>query len=75
MNLSTPHSLIENDAMKKCHPLRKKEVMTPELSELYSTVVLAANEGPVRIQYKCLVPIYVFPEMKLRGLNISKTEL
>ncbi len=23
------------------------------------------NEGPVRIQYKCLVPIYVFPEMKL----------
>ncbi len=27
----------------------------------YST----ANEGPVRIQYKRLVPIYVFPEMKL----------
>jgi hypothetical protein len=24
-----------------------------------------ANEGPVRIQYECLVPIYVFPEMKL----------
>jgi hypothetical protein len=24
-----------------------------------------ANEGPVRIRYKCLVPIYVFPEMKL----------
>ncbi len=24
-----------------------------------------ANEGPVRIQYKCLVPIYVYPEMKL----------
>jgi hypothetical protein len=24
-----------------------------------------ANEGPVKIQYKCLVPIYVFPEMKL----------
>ncbi len=24
-----------------------------------------ANEGPVRIQYKCLVPIYVIPEMKL----------
>ncbi len=23
------------------------------------------NEGPVRIQYKCLVPIYVFLEMKL----------
>jgi hypothetical protein len=24
-----------------------------------------ANEGPVKILYKCLVPIYVFPEMKL----------
>jgi hypothetical protein len=24
-----------------------------------------ANEGPERIQYKCLVPIYEFPEMKL----------
>ncbi len=24
-----------------------------------------ANEGPMRIQYKYLVPIYVFPEMKL----------
>jgi hypothetical protein len=24
-----------------------------------------ANEGLVRIQYKCRVPIYVFPEMKL----------
>jgi hypothetical protein len=34
-----------------------------------------AKEGPVRIQYKCLVPIYVFPEMKLCRLVISKTEL
>ncbi len=32
-----------------------------------------ANEGPVRIQYKRLVPIYAFPEMKL--LFMSKTEL
>jgi hypothetical protein len=31
-----------------------------------------ANEGPVRIQYKCLVPIFVFREMKLHGLVISK---
>jgi hypothetical protein len=30
-------------------------------------------EGPVRIQYKCLVPIYVFQAIKLRGLVISKT--
>ncbi len=34
-----------------------------------------ANEGPVKIQYKCLVPIYVFPEMKLCSLVISKTDL
>jgi hypothetical protein len=36
--------------------------------------VCTANEGPVRIQYKykCLVPIYVFPEMKLCSLLISK---
>jgi hypothetical protein len=34
-----------------------------------------ANEGPVRIQYKRLVQIYVFPEMKMRGIVISKTEL
>jgi hypothetical protein len=25
----------------------------------------AANEGPVRIQYKCLVSVYVFPEIIL----------
>ncbi len=24
-----------------------------------------ANEGPVRIEYKCVVPIHEFPEMKL----------
>jgi hypothetical protein len=37
--------------------------------------LLNANEGPVKIQSKCLVPIHVFPEMKLRCLVISKTEL
>jgi hypothetical protein len=26
--------------------------------------VHTANKGPVRIHYKCLVLIYVFPEMK-----------
>ncbi len=24
-----------------------------------------ANEGPVTIQFKCLVPIYIFPEIRL----------
>jgi hypothetical protein len=37
--------------------------------------VYTANEGLVRIQYKCLVPIHVFPEIKLCSLVISKTEL
>jgi len=37
--------------------------------------VYTANEGPVRIHYKLLVSIYVFPEMKLCGLIISKTKL
>jgi hypothetical protein len=32
-------------------------------------------KGRERIQYTCLVPIYVFPEMKLCSLLISKTEL
>jgi len=30
-----------------------------------ATELCTANEGPVRIQYNCLVPIYVFTEMKL----------
>jgi hypothetical protein len=30
-----------------------------------SCCTYTANEGPVRIQYKFLVPIYVLPEMKL----------
>jgi hypothetical protein len=37
-------------------------------------LLYTANEGPVRIQCKkCLVLIYVFQEMKLRSLVISKT--
>jgi hypothetical protein len=32
---------------------------------LSDVVVHTANEGPMRIQYKCLVPIFVFSEMKL----------
>ncbi len=28
-----------------------------------------AHEGPASIRYKCLVPIYVFPEMKLLFAN------
>jgi hypothetical protein len=42
---------------------------------LQNIIQFTANEGLVRIQYKCPVLIYVFPGMKLRGLVISKTEL
>ncbi len=38
------------------------------MSRIFSKLYLdkyIANEGPVKIQYKCMVPIYVFPEMKL----------
>jgi hypothetical protein len=41
----------------------------------HSILQYTANDRPVRIQYKCLVPIYVFPEMKLHTLIISQTEL
>ncbi len=34
-------------------------------ARLFSVPMYTGNEGPVSIQYKCLVPIYVFPEMKL----------
>jgi hypothetical protein len=60
-------------------------VLSNRSGGLYATFIAAiwlypksrhtANEGPVRIQYKCLAPIYVFPEMKLRSFVISKTEL
>jgi hypothetical protein len=39
------------------------------------SVTVTANEGPMRILYKTLVPIYVISEMKLHGTVISETEL
>jgi hypothetical protein len=44
--------------------LKDLEAKVAQLQLVVSTSC-TANEGPVRIQYKCLVPIYVFPEMKL----------
>jgi hypothetical protein len=35
---------------------------------LFDGIHHTADEGPVRFQYKCLVPIYVYPEMKLHDL-------
>ncbi len=42
----------------------------PELAACYCCT---ANAEPVRIQYKCLVTIDIFQEIKLPGLVISKT--
>jgi hypothetical protein len=42
---------------------------------MMSVTTRSENEGKVRIQNKYLVPIYVFQEMKLHGLLISKTEV
>jgi hypothetical protein len=36
-----------------------------QLAPTLSPVIYTTNEGPMRIQYKCLVLIYVFPEMDL----------
>ncbi len=35
------------------------------LNTIILNTLYTANEGQVRIQFKCLVPIYVFPEMEL----------
>jgi hypothetical protein len=48
--------LLEEEASQK-QQLMGKQFFDHFLSH-------TVNEGPVRIQYKCLVPIYVFPEMK-----------
>ncbi len=54
-----------------------KAALFPEKESIMeiSFAVYSANEGPVTIQYKCLLPIYVFPEMKLHGPIISKTKI
>jgi hypothetical protein len=56
-------------------PVHTSHSVCTYMSPQSQTESHTVNEGPVRIQYKCLVLIYVFPEMKLCGLVISKTEL
>jgi hypothetical protein len=74
---------VDKIAWRSCFSLSN---WTPKLgssefvAQVYSTLKMSkchtcnhtANEGLVRIQYKCLVPIYVCPEMKLCGPIISK---
>jgi hypothetical protein len=42
---------------------------------MYTLYSLTANEGPVRIQYKCLVPVYVFPERQLCNVHCCAASL
>jgi hypothetical protein len=52
-------------------------IKTLELPLLYIVSVhifegRTANDGPVRIQYKCLILIFALPEMKLRASLFPK---
>ncbi len=44
---------------------KNKKCSICTVSVSVSSVQYTAKEGPVRIKYKCLVSIYVFPEMNL----------
>ncbi len=64
----------QNFERKNHRTICKKRTFFPSLHSFLCGESLhscTANVGPVRIQYKSLVPIYVFPEMKLCGLTIS----
>ncbi len=55
--------------------IKVRKVTEPKHFERLAAHTHTAYEEPATIQHKCLVPIYLFPEMKLRILVISKTEL
>jgi hypothetical protein len=68
-------TFYEDNCLLTCL-FKKHRDRNPDLwSREEKNITHTANERPVRIKYKCLVPIYVFPEMKLRRLVNSKTEL
>ncbi len=50
----------------------KRDLLVLHSATVRDNLPYTANERLVKIQYKCLVQIYVFPEMKLRGLVIQK---
>jgi hypothetical protein len=67
-NITGPKHWLQKDSRKLVADLfyimyRIKILL---LDICFTRLLITTNEGPVRIQYKCLVPIYVFPEMKLR---------
>ncbi len=54
--------------------MRARESVTLRSKNTYQYLFCLLMVEFMKIQYKCLVPIEVFPEIKLRGLVISKTE-
>jgi hypothetical protein len=58
----------------RCDAMMWLKTLAATLSS-YLSSGYTANKGPARIQYKFLVPIHGFPEIKLCCLIISKTEL
>ncbi len=80
MSLNSAGSISLDSAFKcwaatnlpcRIYPSYKQIILLSE----HNTEFAVANGGPVRIQYKCLVPTYVFVEMKLHGLVISKADV
>ncbi len=66
------HSFIVFCEYKNVKQQKKKNYVL-SVYKLCQMPIYTANEGPVRIQY--MSGSDLFPEMKLRGLIISKTEL
>jgi hypothetical protein len=44
------------------------DLIWPDGTFKINGIKYTANEGPMRIQYKCLVPIYVFPALNCATL-------
>ncbi len=70
-NENLPFAPILSRLYSTCpsQPSWSAELGSPFLTHLQNNVLYTANEGPVRIQHKCLVPLYVLPEMKLLCLE------
>ena len=69
-----PQEVIEEPQEAEA-PTEPENEPSPTILILAEGKLYTANEGPVRIHCKCLVLIYVFPEMKLYSHLIFKKDL
>ncbi len=65
---------LQQSWVQSQHPLKGVSNLIGGPFEEKEIPLYTANEGPLRILHKCLVPIYVFPEIKLHSLVITRTE-